>query len=225
MADNPSLTSKLRSVFLPERGGSLSEHFRARRWDEFCRRFPDLPDMSVIDLGGYAWNWTTTTMRPKKVLVINLDDTAFPEQPDWISTLTADACELPAELFEHKVDLVFSNSLIEHVGGYWRRAQVAKAVHQLADHHWIQTPARYFPIEPHWVFPLFQFLPVRVRAEASKLWPLSPPEFRAGSLEKNLDLVLEVELVSTAEMCRLYPHSEIYRERVAGLTKSVTAVL
>lgn len=216
---------RLRESFLPEQAGTVSSYFRARRWSELCRRFPNLAEMSVVDLGGYAWNWMEVPVRPKSVLVINLDDEKPGALPTWIETIHCDACQLPPDLLERRFDLVYSNSLLEHVGGYWRRVAIAKSVHQLADHHWIQTPWRYFPFEPHWMVPCFQFLPVRVRAGISRSWPLAPREFRASGLDENIDSVLQVELVSTTEMRRLFPRSAIYRERVAGITKSITAVL
>ncbi|HTW09999.1 MAG TPA: hypothetical protein VME46_21025 [Acidimicrobiales bacterium] len=224
MVANLGVSNSLRSRFLPDHSGNLSQHFRTRRWAEFHRRFPELADMSVIDLGGFARDWADASHHPRELLVVNLDEASLPDQPDWVSTITADACELPNELFQRHWDLVYSNSLIEHVGGYWRRAQVAKAIGRLADHHWVQTPARSFPLEPHWVFPFFQFLPVQARAEVAKLWPLSPPQMRTGTLDKNIDDVLWVELVSAAEMQHLYPGSEIYHERFGGITKSIIAI-
>lgn len=139
--------------------------------------------------------------------------------------MLADACDLPAEIADRGFDLVYSNSLLEHVGGYWRRVAIAKGVHRLAPHHWVQTPARYFPVEQHWMMPFFQFLPAGLRARAGRSWPLAPTWLRELSRSESLASVLEVELVSTAEMRLLYPGSEIYKERVAGFTKSVAAVL
>jgi hypothetical protein len=181
--------------------------------------------MSVIDLGGYYWNWVTARVRPKRVLVVNVDGRVFTEQPAWVKSLEADACDLPSKLYDESFDLVYSNSLLEHVGGHYRRRAMADAVHRLAPHHWIQTPARPFPIEPHWMFPGFQFLPVSLRAQVSRGWPLSPTECRGQPLAENVRAVLQVELVSSAEMRHLFPKSELYKERLAGLTKSITAVL
>lgn len=49
--------------------------------------------------------------------------------------------------------LVYSNSLIEHLGGHARRAAFAEQVRSLAPRHWVQTPYRYSLIKPHWLVP------------------------------------------------------------------------
>jgi hypothetical protein len=216
-------------------GASISEGFREKRWKSLLRRFPDLGDMRVIDLGGTSWDWTEGYWRtvakvtakpftPKEVLVVNLDESALRYPAPWISTFAGDVCDLPEDVLTTGFDLVFSNSLIEHVGGHFQRKAMADAVHRLADHHWVQTPSRYFPIEPHWMFPGFQFLPASARAVISPRWPLSPPELRGQSKVQALDEVLGIELLGISEMRRLFPNSELHRERFAGWTKSVVAI-
>jgi hypothetical protein len=41
----------------PADAGSLSGRARERRWQELWRRFPDLAEMRVLDLGGTAHAW------------------------------------------------------------------------------------------------------------------------------------------------------------------------
>ena len=207
---------------LPGLAVRFSGHFRNRRWRELLTRFPDLSNMRVVDLGGYYWNWQHAPVQPRHVVVVNLDDRRFDDEPSWVETITADACELPRALFWREFDLVYSNSLLEHVGGYWRRQRLADAVRRLAAHHWVQTPARYFPVEPHFLCPGFQFLPAAARAQLSRRWPLSPDRRKPCG---HLQSVLEIELISATEMRYLFPESQLYCERVAGLTKSFAAVL
>lgn len=207
---------------LPQFAGRFSDHFRRRRWAQLVRLFPDLPNMRVIDLGGYYWNWVNAPIQPKSVVVVNLDDRRFDDQPPWVETITADACDLPPALFDRDFDLVYSNSLLEHVGGYWRRQRMAEGVRRLAGHHWVQTPARSFPVEPHFLCPGFQFLPVSARTQLSRSWPLSPDRRKPSG---HLESVLQIELVSATEMRHLFPGSRLYCERLAGLTKSFAAVL
>jgi hypothetical protein len=117
---------------------------------------------------------------------------------------------------------VFSNSVIEHVGGHAQRQRFAEAVHKLADRHWVQTPYRYFPIEPHWLFPGFQFLPMSARAQISYRWPLA--HTRSASVDDGLAEAMSVELLSRAEMSYYFPHAEIQVERLLGAVKSLIAV-
>ncbi|MFC5751798.1 hypothetical protein [Actinomadura rugatobispora] len=201
--------------------GSLGARYRARRWDRLLAAFPDLGEMSVIDLGGTAESWRRAPVRPARVHLVNLEKP--PEDPPaWLRADHADACELPPEILAGGYDLVVSNSVVEHVGGHARRRMFADAVHRLADRHWVQTPYRYFPVEPHWVCPGMQFLPPPAKVTVARHWPLvhTPPADRAEALRA----VLEVELLSRTEMRAYFPGSLILSERVAGLTKSLIAV-
>jgi hypothetical protein len=198
---------------------SLSARARAKRWDELMRRFPALDSMRVLDLGGMPDFWRKSTVRPAHVTTVNLV-TADAEEP-WIEHVVGDACA-PAGLSEEKYDLVVSNSLLEHVGGYARRRQLADVIHGYSERHWVQTPYRYFPIEPHWAFPGLQFLPVSARAAAVRMWPLGHDAIKGKN--ESTDAVLATELLSLTEMRLLFPSSDIWHERVAGLTKSLVAV-
>jgi hypothetical protein len=206
-------------------GGSALEAFsresRARRSDMLLRRFPDLAEMAVVDLGGTAAFWRQVDVRPLSVTVVNLK-AARPPEP-WLSFVRGDACA-PPSLDGREFDLVFSNSLIEHVGGHFRRAQLAEVVHRLAPHHWVQTPYRYFPVEPHWMFPGFQFLPVAARAAITRRWRFGHVPAAGSDRPRAIENVLGVELLSAAELSHYFPSSEIVRERVMGMTKGITAV-
>jgi hypothetical protein len=95
-------------------------------------------------------------------------------------------------------------------------------VHALADAHWVQTPYRYFPIEPHWLFPGLQFLPVAIRARIAHRWPLAYTPGRPYPAV--LSTVLFTELLDRTQMRYYFPHSKLRAERVAGLTKSLVAI-
>ena len=142
--------------------------------------------------------------------------------PTWIRADQADACDLPSQIRDGRYDLVYSNSVIEHVGGHIQRMRFAEAVHKLAERHWVQTPYRYFPIEPHWLFPGFQFLPLAVRAELSRRWPLV--HTRSQSWDEGLSAAMGVELLSRAEMAYYFPDSAPRYERIAGIVKSLIAI-
>lgn len=204
-----------------DRNESWGGRRRARRWEWLVRVFPDLAQMSVIDLGGDAGTWTRSPLHPKHVHVVNID-TPPAEVPGWITVDTGDACALPERIGSGSYDLVFSNSVIEHVGGHERRLRFAESVHRLAPAHWVQTPYRYFPVEPHWIAPGMQFLPVRARAVVARRWPLA--HVRSADLRDALTGVLWTELLDRSQMRYYFPDSALLSERLAGLTKSLIAV-
>jgi hypothetical protein len=202
--------------------GSMGQRRRALRWERLRGAFPEIGSMSVIDLGGTAEAWLRAPVRPAMVYIVNLEPQ--PEDPPapWIRADQADACDLPAHVRDGRYDLVYSNSVIEHVGGHAQRARFAEAVHKLADRHWVQTPYRYFPVEPHWLFPGFQFLPLAARAELSRRWPLV--HTRSRSWDEGLRAAMGVELLSRAEMAYYFPHSTLMSERMGGMVKSLIAM-
>jgi hypothetical protein len=214
------LLERLRRTFVDSATSrSVSDHFRRARFRRLLERFPDLDQMHVIDLGGTAAFWASAPVRPQGVVMLNVSEESRIEP--WLTPIVGDVCEPPSSLGREHFDLVFSNSVIEHVGGHHRRRQMAEVVRRLADHHWIQTPYRYFPIEPHWLFPGFQFLPTRLRARAGARWPLtwSGPV----PLEVSIAHVLDVELLDATQLRHYFPASEIIVERVTGIPKSLVA--
>ena len=204
---------------------SYGARMRARRWEVFGTAFPDIGSMSVLDLGGTVEAWRRAQLRPRSVTVLNLEEPGTSNDPRLVP-VTGDACEARRVLSDAGIDptfdLVFSNSLIEHVGGHARRLAVAAEVAAIAPWHWVQTPNRYFPVEPHWLFPGMQFLPVGTKASLAASWPLSHTPAR--SREQGLEEVLWTELIGEHELRAYFPDSEVFRERVCGLTKSITAV-
>jgi hypothetical protein len=193
---------------------------RASRAAWLSQTFPGLAEMSVIDLGGRVDTWESAPVRPRHVHVVNLEP-AVQDLPEWAEFDHGDACALPAAIAKRRYDLVFSNSVIEHVGGHERRLRFAESVHLLADAHWVQTPYRYFPIEPHWVAPGMQFLPVALRTTVAHRWPLA--HTAAHNRAEAMRDVLWTELIDKTQMRSYFPDSVIRSERIFGLTKSMIA--
>jgi hypothetical protein len=176
----------------------------------------------VLDLGGTIEFWQSASDRPAHLTLLNQGATPDSRLP-WAEVLSGDACSPPDIVTRRSFDLVYSNSTIEHVGGHARRQQFAESVHGLGEHMWVQTPYRYFPIEPHFVFPWFQHLPVAARAAVAARWPLTPPEFPTDPALIR-DEVMSIELLSITEMADYFPEAELRYERVTGIVKSLIAV-
>ena len=81
--------------------------------------------------------------------------------------------------------------------------------------YYVQTPNRWFPIEPHYQFPFFQFFPERLQRWLNSRFTLGWRE--KGSWE-------EANLLSAGDLRRLFPDGEIHREKLLGLTKSLMVV-
>jgi hypothetical protein len=138
-----------------------------------------------------------------------------------MTSVVGDACDMPSGL--PTVDVVYSNSVIEHVGGHWRRQRFAEGIRGAADRYWVQTPYRYFPIEPHFLAPGLQHLPRAVQAQIVIRWPIGNYAIvrdRATALRR----LMGIELLSRSELAAYFPSATIERERLVGLTKSLIAV-
>jgi hypothetical protein len=204
---------------------SLGAKARMRRWAMFRNAFPAIENLRLLDLGGTVETWHRAPVRPRHVTVLNLFEPGESDD-DWILPVTGDACNAAGALTKADIDttfdVVFSNSLIEHVGGHARRSELARQIRQLAPRHWVQTPYRYFPLEPHWLFPGMQFMPAAARVRIARHWPLV--HTRPANIEEARHEVLWTELVSITEMREYFPTSTILHERVLGITKSLIAL-
>lgn len=204
----------------PNSRQSLAGKARSKRWQHLTEVFPAFSEMRVLDLGGTPQSWKLAPLMPRAVTTVNLQ-TLESDNPS-VTPIAGDACNLPASVANDRFDLVFSNSLLEHVGGHIQRQQLADNVHRLADRHWVQTPYRYFPIEPHWVFPGFQWLPYEARVQISLRW--NRGHVRTHSRDQAENIVDEIDLVGISQMRRYYPSSTIWYEKFAGLVKSLVAI-
>jgi hypothetical protein len=217
---NTVMARELRNVLT---GGSdprsLSSKMRRRRFAALLTAFPTLADMAVVDLGGRPATWLQAPVRPRRVVCVNIEPHTSTEP--WLETVVADACDPQLASQLGSFDLAYSNSTIEHVGGHVQRLSFARTIQALAPCYWVQTPNRYFPVEPHAVLPMFQFLPTRAKVMLARRWPLSP----LGTDGDLVDEVLGIELLSATELRFYFPGAHIWKERVAGLTKSLSAYL
>jgi hypothetical protein len=171
------------------------------------------PADRIIDVGA---GWGAALERfndTNPIVAIDLS----PQPSDWLSSpnvtvLQGDGTKLP--FADNEFDIAFSNSVIEHVGADLQPAFAAE-VSRVAKRYFVQTPNRYFPIEPHYQLPLFQFLPERARRALNRRFTLGWQG--KGHWE-------QIDLLSARDLKTLFPDAEIKRERLFGLTKSLMAV-
>jgi SAM-dependent methyltransferase len=111
-------------------------------------------------------------------------------------------------------DAAFSSSVIEHVPRDLQ-PKFAAEIGRVSKRYFVQTPNRWFLIEPHYQLPFFHFLPKRVQRALNRRFTLGWQQ--KGEWE-------EITLLSARDLRRLFPDAKIHRERVLGLTKSLMAI-
>ncbi|MDR3793159.1 MAG: class I SAM-dependent methyltransferase [Terracidiphilus sp.] len=196
--------------------------FRRKRMQRFFSTFKLTPGMRVLDIGGEPDTWMRESGQPIgfHVTQINMHPKPAPAGSP-IETVEGDATALP--FADNSYDLAFSNSVIEHVGGWEKQQDFAREARRVALKLWIQTPARSFPVEPHLVAPVFQFLPKSWQHKLVRWTPraLMTPGVQLSALHSTID---SVRLLTYREFKQLFPDCSILRERFLGLTKSYVAV-
>ncbi len=123
-------------------------------------------------------------------------------------------------------DVVFSNSVIEHVGDSEAQRQFAAEVARTGCGYWVQTPNRYFPVEMHLLTPLVHLMPQTWRAFIVRRFTVWQWLHRPAEDQKRFYIehfIADIRLLSAVELQRLFPDAVIIRERFLFLTKSLIA--
>jgi Methyltransferase domain len=196
--------------------GSLSHRLRNQRFARFEAFAAGLGRrLRIIDLGGTPDYWTARGWADRDdvhITLVNLN--RFERTHENIVPVQGDATAVDFEA--QAFDLVFSNSVIEHLYTFERQRRMALEVRRLAPAYWVQTPNYWFPIEPHYLLPGLQWLPIGARAQVLgrlQPWRTAPDEDAR-----------EVRLLRRRELELLFPGTRLVPERVAGLVKSWTVV-
>ena len=95
---------------------------------------------------------------PEQLTAVGLHEgTRFRESYPAAQYVQADARELPFE--DRSFDIVFSNAVIEHVGGEEEQRRFVAELLRVGSRAVITTPNRWFPVEVHTRLPLVHWLP------------------------------------------------------------------
>ena len=202
---------------------SLASRMRLKRHTQFRDAILKLPrPLSILDVGGTEDIWKSIGFVDQPdidITLLNID--AKISLHHNIICVVGDARDM--KVFRSgQFDVVYSNSVIEHVGELADMQKMAEEMRRVGKRYYVQTPYRYFPIEPHFLFPFFQFLPVTWRVGLLRHFHLGwigrePDRRRAESI------VRSVRLLSRREFQRLLPEAVISTEKFFGLPKSLLA--
>ncbi len=186
-----------------------------------CDRLDLTARTRLLDIGGTYYNWSLLPPKSRpRLTLLNLGPRPH-DLPEGVDYLQGNALALPCRPGDF--DVVFSNSVIEHVGSWDAQQRFARELRRLGGSYWVQTPNYFFPVEPHVLGLGVQFLP-RSLARPYVRWCSAWGWFKRpgrAAVDAELD---DVRLLNDSEMRALFPESTILRERVLGLTKSLIAV-
>lgn len=200
--------------------GSLASQLRARRLEFFEHLLSGVSrPATILDVGGTADFWQTLKYADERVKVILLNVRQEAMDDPRFESMVGDARDLSA-FGDRSIDIVYSNSVIEHVGGFDDQRKMAAEIRRVAKRYFVQTPSFWFPLEPHFLVPGFQFMPLELRAfllTKSRLGWVSRERDRRRAKE----IAGSIQLLTTGQMRTLFPDGTVYRERFGGMTKSV----
>jgi ubiquinone/menaquinone biosynthesis C-methylase UbiE len=218
--DNPGLLGKITDH---QRTDTVAFRFRQKRYEFFKRLATSVGrPLKILDVGGTQTIWERIGFADQPDIQITiLNIVPVPVDHSNMTAIQGSACSM-SQFLDRQFDIVFSNSVIEHVGGDREVRSMANEIRRVGKSYYVQTPNRYFPVEPHFVFPLFQFLPIRVRAALVHAFPLGwfP---RIHDRKEAEAAVRSINLLSKSQVRSLFPDAETAEERIFGMTKSIQA--
>ena len=219
-----SPTRRLQGLADDSKPGSISHRLRSRRF----RLFDELVagygrPISIIDVGGTNRFWEQRGWAGRddvQITLVNLE--AEERKHANVHPTAGDATSL-SDFADGSFDIAFSNSVIEHLFTVENQTKMANEIQRVGRAYWVQTPNFWFPVEPHFLVPIWHWLPedtrVAILRRRSVGWAgRTPDEAKARKV------IQEHRLMRRGELARLFPGAELVGERLAGLTKSWTAI-
>jgi hypothetical protein len=203
---------------------SVAARVRQKRWENFRSLTSSVErPMKILDVGGLQAVWERIGFVDQPDIHITLlNITKMPAEHWNMESVVGNACSMP-QFYDKQFDIVYSNSVIEHVGGEKEVRSMADEIRRVGKRYYIQTPNRYFPLEPHFVFPMFQFLPIGLRATLVQHLPLGwfgkIPDRKRAEAE-----VRAINLLSKSQVKGLFPDAVTMDERFFGMSKSIQAI-
>lgn len=183
--------------------------------------------VEMVDLGGAENYWNIVSAdfldnHKVEITIVNIPGADLPEAHGRFKFVEADCCNLTC-FADNSFQIAHSNSVIEHVGDWQRMTNFATEIARVSDKYYVQTPNYWFPIEPHFMAPFFQWLP-----EPARVWLVLHFQLghrsRATNLDEAVRSVESVRLLNRKMVKALFADGEVITEWFFGLPKSFIAI-
>lgn len=202
----------------------ILKHFRRKRMKKFYDALQITPKTKILDVGGCPFIWSigeeVGLPQVESITCLNIyqhDPSTLPKNVTWV---IGNGCKLPFK--DGEFDVVFSNSVIEHLGGLESQLEFAKEISRVGKSYWVQTPNPMFFVEPHYLAPFVHWLPksvLRKIVRYTTTWGLVMRPTPAQIEER----IKEIRLIRAKEFKGMFPQAEIINERWIGMPKSLVA--
>lgn len=195
--------------------------FRRSRMRAFDETFSPTSKTTILDVGGTPYNWDLIQC-PARITLLNLTlPSEAASAPSNYRFVEGTGTRLP--YLNESYDIAYSNSVIEHVGNFEQQKKFASEIRRVGKRIWVQTPARSFFIEPHFVAPFVHFLPRQWQRRLLRNftvwgWFTRPTQRQVD------DFIEEIRLLNFGEMKALFPDCQIRKEKFLFMTKAYIAV-
>lgn len=172
----------------------------------------------MLDVGGEERFWNAAGVDLEGFDVALLNVAAREAKGARFESVVGDARDL-SRYADDEFDVVFSNSVIEHVGSVADMRRMADECGRVGQRLYLQAPNYWFPVDAHFWLPGFQFLPLAVRVWWVT-WIGTPSYTRTHDVALARERVERTGLLRFGTVRELFPGATIRRERFLGLTKS-----
>lgn len=219
----PAGRSVIRNLADNSNDNSVATRMRRRRFQLFLSLLRTLKGhIEILDIGGTQQFWDLMggiDSADLRVTLLNIGHQ--PVSSSRFISAAGDARSMP-QFRNGSFDVVFSNSVIEHLGDYRQQQRMANEVQRVGQRFFIQTPNKRFPLEPHFLLPWFQYYPLSLRAwlvnHFDVGWYRRIPDAASAFAEVN-----SIHLLTRKRFASLFSGATIHEEKVLGVTKSFIA--
>ena len=203
---------------------SINWYFRKRRMKSFFQYLNKIKKekISILDIGGTIFFWEKMGIAKLEKFEITLMN-VFEQVSTYknIHCVVGDATDMNT-IPKKDFDIVFSNSVIEHLKSFDNQKVMAENIQKMSPKYFVQTPNYNFPIEPHFLFPFFHYLPNSIKIKLLRNFSLGHYPIIQDK-EKAQAAIDKIRLLNPKEVKSLFPGCKMIFEKVFFFNKSIIA--